>query len=138
MGQTGLATWDWRIDGAKVDGFNYRMSYESWVRMVDFSAGHGMPFLVLDAKKVFQPKTFVSAVFINMLAGPLDMNNGMFDLRQGPTTRVDNPLEVPSTLVSEAARTLIVFSGVTILPDIPDLYQKCPELLEFIAAQKMP
>jgi alpha-glucosidase len=262
--KTGVATWDWRIDGAKVEGFNYGMNYESWVRMIDFSAEHGMPHLVLDAnwygpefakdsdpvkgdkakdvqkiiaygksknvgvwlylndvggrqfpieetlahyggwgaagvkygfmsgspeekhartrlitelcakhkmlcnfhdgpvhpygqmrtwpnavtrefclpqldaKRVFQPKTFVSAVFINMLAGPLDMNNGMFDLRQGPTTRVDNPLEVPSTLVAEAARTLIVFSGVTILPDIPEFYQKYPELLEFIAAQKMP
>jgi hypothetical protein len=29
----------------------------------------------LDAKRAFQLKTFVSAVFINMLAGPLDMNN---------------------------------------------------------------
>jgi alpha-glucosidase len=92
----------------------------------------------LDAKRVFQPKTFVSSVFINMLAGPLDMNNGFFDLRQGPTTRVDNPMEVPSTLVAEAARTLITFSGVTIIPDIPEFYQKYPTLLEFIAAQKMP
>jgi len=66
------------------------------------------------------------------------MNNGMFDLRQGRTTRVDNSLEVPSTLVSEAARTLIVFSGVTIIPDIPEFYQKYPDLLAFLAAQKMP
>jgi hypothetical protein len=29
----------------------------------------------LGAKRAFQPKTFASAVFINMLAGPLDMNN---------------------------------------------------------------
>ena len=91
-----------------------------------------------DAKRVFQPKTFVTTVFVNMLAGPLDMDNGMFDLRQGKTTRVDNPLEVPSTLVSEAARTLITFSGVTILPDIPEFYQKYPELLTFLSAQKMP
>ena len=92
----------------------------------------------LDAKRVFQPKTFVTSVFVNMLAGPLDMNNGIFDLRQGPTTRVDNPMEVPSTLVAEAARTLITFSGATIIPDIPEFYQKYPELLAFIAAQKMP
>jgi len=95
-------------------------------------------FAQLDAKRVFQPKTFVSAVFINMLAGPLDMNNGFFDLRQGPTTRVDNPKECPSTLVAEAARTLITFSGVTIIPDIPEFYQKYPELLRFIASQQMP
>lgn len=95
-------------------------------------------FAQLDAKRVFQPKTFVTTVFVNMLAGPLDMNNGMFDLRQGPTTRVDNNKEVPSTLVSEAARTLIVFSGATILPDIPEFYQKYPDLLRFLAAQRLP
>ncbi len=78
----------------------------------------------LDARRVFQPKTFVTTVFVNMLAGPLDMNNGMFDLRQGPTTRVDNKMEVPSTVVSEAARTLIMFSGVTIIPDMPEFYRK--------------
>lgn len=92
----------------------------------------------LDARRVFVPKTFVTAVFVNMVAGPLDMNNGMFDLRQGNTTRVDCSLPVPSTLVSEAARTLIVFSGVTILPDIPELYRKYPPLLNFLSEQKMP
>jgi len=66
------------------------------------------------------------------------MNNGMFDLRQGNTTRVDENQPVPSTVVSEAARTLIVFSGVTILPDIPEYYRKYPVLLDFLSSQKMP
>lgn len=92
----------------------------------------------LDAHRVFEPKTFVTTVFVNMVAGPIDMNNGMFDLRQGPTTRVDESRPVPSTLVSEAARTLITFSGVTILPDIPEYYKKYPPLLRFISEQKMP
>ena len=92
----------------------------------------------LDAHRVFEPKTFVTSVFVNMLAGPLDMNNGMFDLRQGPTTRVDENQPVPSTVVSEAARTLITYSGVTILPDIPEMYRKYPELLAFLSAQQMP
>jgi alpha-glucosidase len=260
----GVCTWDWRIDGAKVEGFDYGMNYDSWVRMIDFSAANGIKHLVLDAnwygpefehdsdpvkgdkandvkriiaygkkknvgvwlylndvggrkfpieetlahygewgaagvkygfmegtpeeknrltrritelcaknkllcnfhdgpvhpygqmrtwpnavtrefcqaqldgKKVFQPKTFVTSVFVNMLAGPIDMNNGFFDLRQGPTTRVDNPMECPSTVVGEAARTLITFSGATIIPDIPEFYQKYPELLRFIAAQQQP
>jgi alpha-glucosidase len=260
----GVCTWDWRIDGAKVDGFDYGMNYESWVRMIDFSAVNGMKHLVLDAnwygpefaadsdptkgdkakdvqkiiaygksknvgvwlylndvggrqfpleetlshygqwgatgvkygfmngtpeeknhrtrmitelcaknkllcnfhdspvhpygqmrtfpnavtrefcfaqldsKRVFEPKTFVTSVFVNMLAGPIDMNNGFFDLRQGKTTRVDNPMECPSTLVAEAARTLITFSGATIIPDIPEFYQKYPELLKFIADQQQP
>lgn len=92
----------------------------------------------LDAHRVFTPGTFVTSVFVNMVAGPLDMNNGMFDLRQGRTTRVDESQPVPSTLVSEAARTLIVFSGATILPDIPEYFGKYPALLDFIAAQQMP
>ncbi len=92
----------------------------------------------LDAHRVFTPETFVTTVFVNMIAGPLDMNNGMFDLRQGNTTRVDESQPVPSTLVSEAARTLIVFSGVTILPDIPEYYRKYPDLLHFLSEQKMP
>ncbi len=260
----GVAVWDWRIDGAQVDGFTYGMNYPSWVRMVDFAAENNIRYLVLDAnwygpeheaksdplkgdkvndvKKllqygkekgigiwlylndvggrkfpieqtlkqygdwgaagikygfmrgnpteknewtrkitelcaqnhllcdfhdgpvhpygqmrtfpnaitreychaqldghhVFVPSTFVTTVFVNMLSGPIDMNNGMFDLRQGKTTRVDENQPVPSTLVSEAARTLIVFSGATIIPDIPEYYRKYPELLKFIASQKMP
>ena len=92
----------------------------------------------LDAHRVFGPGTFVTSVFVNMLAGPLDMNNGMFDLRQGNTTRVDENKPVPSTVVSEAARTLITFSGATIIPDIPEMYRKYPELLAFLSAQRMP
>lgn len=92
----------------------------------------------LDGHHVFYPVTFVTTVFVNMIAGPLDMNNGMFDLRQGHTTRIDESQPVPSTLVSEAARTLIIFSGATILPDIPEYYHKYPDLLRFLSAQKMP
>ena len=87
---------------------------------------------------VFVPSTFVTTVYVNMIAGPVDMDNGMFDLRQGHTTRVDESQPVPSTLASEAARTLITFSGVTILPDIPEYYKKYPVLLDFLASQKMP
>jgi alpha-glucosidase len=258
----GLAVWDWRINGAKTNGFNYEMSLPSWKRMVDFAAANKIPSLVLDADwygpefkkesdplkggkveqvrqlvayakekavgiwlylndvggvaypleqtiqqygswgavglkygfmkggsaeknrrtqlitqlcaqnhllvnfhdgpvhpygqmrtwpnavtreychsqldahRVFEPKTFVTAVFVNMLAGPLDMDNGMVDMVQ--EGRVDNPMPVPSTITAEAARTLITFSGATILPDIPENYNRHPQILEFISAQKMP
>lgn len=258
----GVTVWDWRINGAKVDGFKYEMSLASWKRMVDFAAENHIVHLVLDADwygpefakdsdpvrggkvaqvreiiaygkskgvgvwlyindvgarqfpieqtlkqygewgaagikygfmngspteknvrtrritdlcaqnhllcdfhdgpvhpygqlrtwpnavtrefcqsqldghKVFQPKTFVTSVFVNMLAGPLDMNNGLADLTQAG--RVDQPSPVPSTLTAEAARTLIVFSGATVIPDIPEHYHAHPEILEFIAAERMP
>ncbi len=258
----GVAVWDWRINGAQVDGFTYAMSYPSWKRMVDFAAENNIRYLVLDADwygkefakesdptkggyagdakklivyakekgvgvwlylndvagrgypidqtlkaygewgaagikygfmkgspqeknertrmitelcaknrllcdfhdgpvhpygqmrtwpnavtrelchaqldahRVFQPKTFVTTVFVNMLAGPIDMNNGLADLTQA--RRVDQAQPVPSTLAGEAARTLITFSGATVIPDIPENYRKHPELLQFIAAQKQP
>ncbi|MES2775084.1 MAG: glycoside hydrolase family 97 catalytic domain-containing protein [Bacteroidota bacterium] len=258
----GLAVWDWRINGAVVDGFKYEMSLPSWKRMVDFSSANNISSFVLDANwygpefdkksdptsggkvdqvrqilaygkqknvgiwlylndvggkrfpieetirqysnwgavgikygfmsgsfeeknirtqlitrlcaenhlmvdfhdnpvhpygqmrtypnaatreynhaqsdahRVFQPKTFVTAVFVNMLAGPLDMNNGAMDMQQ--KGRVDNSKPIPSTIVAEAARTLITFSGATIIPDIPENYTKHQEILKFISAQKMP
>ncbi|MGZ3759660.1 MAG: glycoside hydrolase family 97 catalytic domain-containing protein [Mucilaginibacter sp.] len=258
----GVALWDWRINGAEVDGFKYQMSLPSWKRMVDFAAINKIPSLVLDANwygpefnkdsdplkggkaadvnelikygkekgvgiwlylndvggktypiattikqygdwgavgvkygfmqgsaeeknaktrlitklcaehhlmvdfhdgpvhpygqmrtwpnavtreycqsqldghKVFQPKTFVTSVFVNMVAGPLDMDNGVVDMTQ--KGRVDNGSPVPSTIVAEAARTLITFSGATIIPDIPEYYNKHPELLKFITSEKMP
>ena len=258
----GVAVWDWRINGAQVEGFTYEMSYPSWVRMVDFAAENKIRYLVLDADwygkefnpesdpmkggyagdakkliayakqkgvwiwlylndvagraypidqtlkaygewgaagvkygfmkgspqeknertrmitelcaknrllcdfhdgpvhpygqmrtwpnavtrelchsqldahRVFQPKTFVTTVFVNMLAGPLDMNNGLADLTQAH--RVDQAQAVPSTLAGEAARTLITFSGATVIPDIPENYRKHPELLRFISAQRQP
>ena len=92
----------------------------------------------LDGHDIFQPKTFVTSVFVNMVAGPIDQNNGMFDLRQGRTTRKDNNQEVPSTVCSEAARTMITYSGATVIPDIPEYYRKYPHLLEFLASQKQP
>jgi alpha-glucosidase len=258
----GVAVWDWRINGAQVDGFKYEMSLPSWKRMVDFAATNGFVALVLDADwygpefgkesdpvkggkaaqvreiiaygkargvgvwlylndvagrqfpleqtlkqygewgasgvkygfmqgtpaqknqrtrlitelcarnrllvnfhdgpvhpygqmrtwpnavtreychsqldahRVFQPSTFVTSVFVNMLAGPIDMCNGLADLTQAG--RVDEPSPVPSTLAGETARTLIVFSGAIIIPDVPENYRKHPELLQFLAAQKMP
>ena len=92
----------------------------------------------LDGKQIFQPKTFVTSVFVNMIAGPLDMNNGFMELHQGRTTRKDNSQEVPSTATGEIARTMITWSGATVIPDIPEYYHKYPQLLEFLSAEKQP
>ena len=45
----GIAVWDWRINGAEVNGFKYTMTYPSWIRMVDFAAENGIRYFVLDA-----------------------------------------------------------------------------------------
>ena len=92
----------------------------------------------LDGRQIFYPKTFVTSVFVNMIAGPVDMNNGFMELHQGRTTRKDNSQEVPSTATAEIARTMITWSGATVIPDIPEYYRKYPRLLEFLSAEKQP
>ncbi|MEQ8208375.1 MAG: glycoside hydrolase family 97 catalytic domain-containing protein [Lacipirellulaceae bacterium] len=91
-----------------------------------------------DSLRAFTPKTFVTACFVNGLAGPLDMANGMFDLENSMAQRPRIFEDVRSTVVGEAARSLIVFTGLNVLPDSPDAYREKAPLFEFIAAQKMP
>ncbi len=90
-----------------------------------------------DATRSFTPKTFCTTVFCNMLAGPLDMCNGFMTLtdleKQRP--KVFSPLN--STVVAEAARVLITFSGLAYLPDSPESYESKADLFEFIAKLPM-
>jgi alpha-glucosidase len=93
-----------------------------------------------DSRKAFTPETFIKMALINAITGPLDMNNGNFDLnginsglrQKGP--RIKN--SYLSTVTSEVARTLIIFSGLVCIPDAPEAYAAKADLFEFI--QKMP
>ncbi|MDO5968705.1 glycoside hydrolase family 97 catalytic domain-containing protein [Flavivirga aquimarina] len=93
-----------------------------------------------DSRRAFTPESFIKMALINAIQGPLDMNNGNFDLiginrgdrQKGPK----KPNSYYATVVSEAARTLIIFSGLVCLPDAPEAYNKKSDLFEFI--EKMP
>lgn len=91
-----------------------------------------------DALRAFTPTTFLMQMAVNQLAGPIDMNNGMFDLNKSVSERPRVFVEVPATITAEAARTLIVYSGLTVIPDATPVYARHPELFRFISAQKMP
>ncbi len=91
-----------------------------------------------DAKRVFTPETFCLQVYVNMLGGPLDMCNGLFDMTHSLEQRPKMFQQLDSTIVAEMARTLIAYSGLTVLPDSADMYRKHGELFDFIAAQKQP
>ena len=92
-----------------------------------------------DSRRAFTPESFLKMAFINALTGPLDMNNGNFDItginkgqrEKGP--RIQD--SYPSTVVSEAARTLIIFSGLVCIPDAPEAYEAKKDLFEFIREQ---
>lgn len=93
-----------------------------------------------DSRRAFTPETFIKMALINAITGPLDMNNGNFDLtginsglRQKGPRKTHSYL---STVASEAARTLVIFSGLVCIPDAPEAYAAKADLFEFI--QKMP
>ncbi|MDD2600483.1 MAG: glycoside hydrolase family 97 catalytic domain-containing protein [Kiritimatiellae bacterium] len=90
-----------------------------------------------DAKRSFSPTTFCTAVFINMLAGPLDMSNGMFALNgiEKGRPRVFEPIN--STVVAEAARVLITFTGMAIVADMPEAYMAKADLFKFLGTMPM-
>ena len=90
-----------------------------------------------DGLQSFTPGTFCTMVFTNMLAGPLDMDNGYLTLTDIEKTRLKVFKAIPSTVVAEAARVLIVFSGLAVLPDSPDSYAGKPDLFEFISGLPM-
>ena len=92
-----------------------------------------------DAQRAFGPSDFIKTVHVNMLAGPLDMNNGLYDLDKSEQERPKIFQQVNSTILAETARTLITYGGgVTVIPDAADSYRQHPALFRFISEQKPP
>lgn len=89
-----------------------------------------------DSRRAFTPESFLRMAMVSSLTGPLDMSNGNFDIlginagerQKGPRQRHS----YISTVVSELARTLVVYSGIITLPDAPEEYLKKPDLFEFL------
>ena len=72
-----------------------------------------------------------------MLAGPLDMCNGMYTLENPAADRPKIFKNIDTTVVAETARTMITFSGLSILPDCPEAYQAKADLFDFLTRLPM-
>ncbi len=90
-----------------------------------------------DARRVFSPTGFCEQVFVNMLAGPLDMCNGLYTLKNPAADRPKIFTNVNTTIVAETARVLITFSGLSILPDCPEAYEARADLFDFLSRLPM-
>ena len=88
-----------------------------------------------DAMKSYFPEKPVTSNFVNMIAGPLDMCNGWFDLNNAHS-RVRVFKEIPGTVASEVAKLIVVYTGWAVLPDSPEEYLKKDDLFDCI--RKMP
>ncbi len=90
-----------------------------------------------DALRVFGPSGFCEQVFVNMLAGPIDMCNGLYTLENPARDRPKIFKNVNTTVVAETARVMIVFSGLAILPDCPEAYEAKADLFDFLGKLPM-
>ena len=89
-----------------------------------------------DARRTFMPNEFLRLVFVNMYAGPLDMQHGFYSFESDYLNeRFQAKAKLYSTVAGETARTLITFSGLTILSDHDAAYNAKADLFEFIAGQ---
>ena len=89
-----------------------------------------------DSRRAFTPESFLKMAMVNALIGPLDQANGNFGIKSiNAGQRAKGPKKKNSyisTVTSEVARTLVVFSGVITLPDAPEEYLKKADLFEFL------
>lgn len=102
-----------------------RRTYPNWLTR---EYVHGQT----DGGHAFTPSEYLAMMNVNMLAGPLDMSNGFYKLDNLVDSRKYVRREIYTTVAGETARTLITFSGLTILPDSPEAYSAKAPLFEFI------
>ena len=84
-----------------------------------------------DAKYSYYPETAVSSSFINMMAGPVDMCNGWYGFDEAEV-RPKVFKFLPGTVAAENAKLIVVFSGISVLPDAPEVYADKADLFDFI------
>jgi len=84
-----------------------------------------------DAKYSYYPETAVSAAFINLLAGPLDMCSGWYGF-EGCEVRPKVFRFIPGTVAAENAKLIIFHGGMSVLPDSPENYLEKADLFNFI------
>ncbi|GLR19524.1 glycoside hydrolase family 97 protein [Portibacter lacus] len=99
----------------------------TWPNLVAREYGHAQA----DAKKSYFPETAVNTPLINMIAGPLDLTNGWFDLNHAHS-REKVFQELPGTVVAEVAKLIVIYSGWMVLPDSPEEYAKKDDLFDCI------
>jgi hypothetical protein len=85
-----------------------------------------------DRRSSFEPITAVTVPFVNNLSGPLDKANGFYDLNNLQNRLAVDKNGLNSTVVSETARCLVMWSPLLILPDHGEAYQAKADLFAFI------
>ncbi len=101
----------------------------TWPNLITKEFGHSQA----DAKRSYFPETIVTAPFVNMIAGPLDLCNGWFALNSAYGNGRHRVFEeIPGTVAAEVAKLIAVYGGIFVMPDAPEEYLKKDDLFDCI------
>ncbi|MEJ0084530.1 MAG: glycoside hydrolase family 97 protein [Pseudomonadota bacterium] len=100
----------------------------TWPNMLSREGARGQEFNAW-GRPTNPPEHLTILPFTRLLAGPMDFTPGIFDLTFGKT---DINERVQSTLATQLALYVIVYSPVQMAADLPENYEQRPEAFQFI------
>jgi alpha-glucosidase len=100
----------------------------TWPNMLSREGARGQEFNAW-GRPTNPPEHLTILPFTRMLAGPMDFTPGIFDITFGKN---DVTERVQSTLATQLALYVLLYSPVHMAPDLPANYEKRPDAFKFI------
>ena len=100
----------------------------TWPNMLSREGARGQEFNAW-GRPTNPPDHLTILPFTRMLAGPMDFTPGIFDITFGKTELKER---VQSTLATQLALYVLVYSPVHMAADLPENYEKRPDAFQFI------
>jgi alpha-glucosidase len=100
----------------------------TWPNLLSREGARGQEFNAW-GRPTNPPEHLTILPFTRLLAGPMDFTPGIFDLTFGKT---DINERVQSTLATQLALYVLIYSPVHMAADLPENYEKRPDAFQFI------
>ena len=100
----------------------------TWPNMLSREGARGQEFNAW-GRPTNPPEHLTILPFTRLLAGPMDFTPGIFDLTFGKTMLTER---VQSTLATQLALYVLIYSPVQMAADLPENYEKRPDAFQFI------
>jgi alpha-glucosidase len=100
----------------------------TWPNMLSREGARGQEFNAW-GRPTNPPEHLTILPFTRLLAGPMDFTPGIFDITFGKTNVNER---VQSTLATQLALYVLIYSPVQMAADLPENYEKRPDAFQFI------
>ena len=100
----------------------------TWPNMLSREGARGQEFNAW-GRPTNPPEHLTILPFTRLLAGPMDFTPGIFDITFGKTNINER---VQSTLATQLALYVLIYSPVQMAADLPENYEKRPDAFQFI------